>query len=118
MHDLADAPVLSLRDRLKAKKAGADGRLSTKLPVSGITVTYPAFITHAQVMVATKIAGKNRARVGSILVAQVCLFEGERLTVDEISGDLLHNSDATHLINLIFDDEAAEADAEDGASGN
>jgi len=101
--------------RLEAYKQANNGELTTTLPATGLSVSYPAFIGHDQVMNATKIAGKNRSKTGMVLVAQVCKFEGERLTVGQI-GALVPNADVVHLINLLMgeDDDAGE----DGGSGN
>ena len=54
------------------------------------------------------MAGKKRDRVGKILVAQLCTFEGENLTADEI-GTELPNADVVHLTNLLFGADASSA---------
>ncbi|MEC5291972.1 hypothetical protein VSX64_14530 [Aurantimonas sp. C2-6-R+9] len=101
--------------KLEAYKRANGGDVTTTLPATDLTVSYPAFIGHDQVMNATKIAGKNRSKTGMVLVAQVCKFEGERLTVGQI-GSLVPNADVVHLINLLMgeDDDAGEGES----SGN
>ena len=115
MDDISEAtPRKSARERLKAAIAALPAALSTTLPKSGIKVTYPPQISHDRVMAAAKIAGKNKRALGKIVIAQVCEFEGERWTVDEI-GTLLDNRDVTHLLTLVLGDD--DEDEEDG-SGN
>ena len=110
--DAAPAARQSVRDKLRAFKEQNSGERSTELPETGLAVTYPAFIGHDRVVAATKMAGKKRDRVGKILVAQLCTFEGEKLTADEI-GTELPNADVVHLTNLLFG-----ADASSGEDGD
>lgn len=109
----------SVRERLAAAKAALPATISTTLPVSGLAVIYPSLLSHDSVMNAAKIAGKkNKHAVAKIIVAQNCMFEGERLTAGEI-GTLLDNRDVTHLTDLLLgkDDDEDEADGE-GGEGN
>ena len=100
-----------VRGKLAAHKRDNSGERTTTLPETGVTVTYPGFIPHDRVMNASKLAGKKRDKVGKILIAQLCQFEGEKLTADEIGTDL-PNADVVHLTNLIFGDDAANEDGE------
>lgn len=108
-------PMPSVRDRLAQQKQAGSERLSGTLPKSGLAFTYPGFIGHDAVVAAQKIAGKKRS-VNSVLFAQVCLFEGEKLTVDEIG--LLDYRDVNHLASKVLGaDDGDDEDEEDG-SGN
>lgn len=101
----------SVVDRLRAAKDAADGRIETILPVSGMSATYPAFINHNQVLTAIKQAGKDRNRIGAVMIAQHVLIEGERLKISEVT-ELMHNDDVVHLTNRVLGEGGGDEDGE------
>lgn len=104
----------SVIDILRVQKDARSGCLDTELPVSGLTASYPAFINHDAVLNAMKQAGKNRNRIGAVMIAQHCLIGGQRLTVSDITS-LMHNDDVVHLTNLLLGDGGGDSNDEDGA---
>lgn len=93
----------SVTETLRLQRERMSGEEQTVLPVSGIVVFYPSFINHDAVLVATKQAGKNRDRVGAVMIAQHCRFgpQRERMSVSDITS-LLHNGDVVHLVDILL----------------
>jgi len=96
----------SVVEKLKAQKElRKDKTGSIELPISGVTVTYPLFIMHSEVKKANRIAkGKSdeeRAiNAQTLLIVNICKFDGEKLTAAEFS-DLLDMTDISALMEAV-----------------
>lgn len=107
-----------VRAKLQAHKQANSGFETVALKKSGITATIPKFINHGLWMKAQRIAKGDTARAQAAFVCETVLFEGEKLTITDLS-ELVPSADTLQLIGEIFgDDEEGDADSEPDATGN
>ena len=97
----------SAREKLKRYNAENDGDQTLSLKKTGIEVTLPKVIKHKDMMASqVKARGKSQ-KIQSIVIADLCRFEGERWTIDLI--DELPSSDVAQLVALLFGDAIGDA---------
>lgn len=104
-----------VRAKLAEAKSRAEAQASEEtLPISGVKVTIPGYINHGQWMVAQR-QGKGDIPIAQLaFVAQVVLFEGEKLTLADIRS-LVDAKDVMFLVAKLFGDKDEEdADGEAG----
>ena len=102
-----------VRGRLAAYREETSGDLTTVLPKTGVEVSYPAFIPHEKIMLASKATGKAKSKMLSVAASMLCTFEGEKLTDAEIRR-FLPNADVVHLSGLLFGKDEDGDEGEDG----
>lgn len=93
--------------KLKAykEKATAAGNISFPLPDSGVTATLPTFKSNAAWVKAQALADGDTRRAHVIYITQLCLFDGERLTIDEYD-DYISGPDHLALVSKVFESES------------
>lgn len=97
-----------MADKTDDKAAFADSR-SITLKKSGIRVDYDADPATADVIAASKAAGKDTALFPIYLAQRVATFDGQRWTAGEIR-DRLRGKDYLQLAGaLLGEDEVADA---------
>lgn len=112
MTDTAKKAAMSAKEKARAAKDALSGTLTTTLPTARILVQYPAFVGHDDVVKVQKLAGKDAAKVGLVLVQKLCRFgdEREQWSASDIE-ELLVVSDVTHLVDQVLADRDASGNA-------
>lgn len=93
-----DSPLIA---KLKKYKADNSGSENTKLPETGITVTWPQFKPHGIWMKATRLAKGDAQATMNIYLPLLCKFDGEKLTVTEFK-ELVPTDDVMHLFGEVM----------------
>lgn len=97
-----------VRAKLEAHKKAHAGERTVTLNECGVNCTVPKFINHGIWMKAQRIAKGDLARAQAAFVCETVTFEGEKLTLTDLS-ELVPASDAMQLINEIFGSDEDEA---------
>lgn len=111
---MADKAERAIIKKLKANKEAKSGSYEFPLPESGVIAAIPKFISHARWMAAQRIAKGDTAKAQAAFVCEAVLFDGEQLTITDIS-ELMTATDTLALINEIFGDEEAEGNGTEAA---
>ncbi len=105
---MSDAKKTGVVDKLRKLAEENKGEEVIHLKQSDIRATIPKLITHGMMMKAqTKARGKP-GQTPNFVIADLCTFDGERLTHDQIAS-LLPAGDVQQLTTVIFGDAIGEA---------
>lgn len=108
--------LTGVRAKLKAHKDANPGTRSVTLDESGVTCSVPNWINHGLWMRAQRIAKGDTAKAQAAFVAEAVLFEGEKLTIADLS-ELVPAGDVMQLIGEVFGKDSGD-DAEAGDGGD
>lgn len=100
----ADSTLIA---KLKKHKANNAGSNSTKLPDTGITVSWPKFKPHHIWMKAQRLSKKNPHAVVDNYLPLICKFDGENMTLEEFK-ELIPTDDVLHLVGEVMGDDEDE----------
>lgn len=97
-------PAAELRGiaKLRAHKESLAGDETFPLPDSGVVVTLPKFKPNAIWMKAQQMAEGDQARAQMIYVTQLCMFDGERLTLNDYR-ELISGPDHLEIVSRVYD---------------
>ncbi|WP_056036612.1 hypothetical protein [Loktanella sp. 3ANDIMAR09] len=87
--------------KLRAYKAARDGDETCVLPQTGITVTFPKFRSHGQLMKAQRLSKGDSGKAGGILAINICRFDGQTITLADF--DQFPMGDTAKLLDLLFE---------------
>jgi hypothetical protein len=104
--------LTGVRAKLQAHRQANSGVETISLKRSGIACTVPRFINHGRWMKAQRVAGGDVARAQAAFVCETVLFEGEKLTITDLS-ELVPSADTLQLIAVIFGEDKNEAATDD-----
>jgi hypothetical protein len=100
--------LTGVRAKLKAHKDAHSGSRSVTLDESGIACTVPNWINHGLWMKAQRVSKGDTAKAQAAFVCEAVLFEGEKLTITDLS-ELVPAGDVMQLIGEVFgNDEATD----------
>lgn len=99
---------ISVVEKLRILADEKKGNEVIHLKQSDIEATIPKLITHGMMMKAQAKARGKPGQAPNFVIADLCTFDGERLTHDQIA-TLLPAGDVQQLTTVIFGDAIGEA---------
>lgn len=105
--------LTGVRAKLKANKEAKAGTRDVTLTESGVVCAVPNWINHGAWMRAQRIAKGDTAKAQAAFVCETVLFEGEKLTITDLS-ELVEAGDVLQLIGEVFGKDDAGEDVGNG----
>lgn len=109
---MADKAERAIIRKLKANKEAKSGSYEFLLAESGVTATIPKFINHGRWMAAQRVAKGDNAKAQAAFMCEVVLFDGEQITITDLS-ELVPAADTIELLGEIFGDDDAEGNGKE-----
>lgn len=112
---MTETKVSGVRAKLQKNKEARAGTFDLELKECGVTATIPKFINHGVWSKAQRIAKGNVSKAQTAFIAEAVLFDGEKLTVTDLT-ELVSAMDMMTLIAKVFgDDEDDEGNGQEAA---
>lgn len=112
---MTETKVSGVRAKLQKNKEAKAGTFELELKECGVIATIPKFINHGVWSRAQRIAKGNVSKAQTAFIAEAVLFDGEKLTVTDLT-ELVPAMDVLTLTAKLFgDDDEDEGNGKEAA---